>query len=172
MAVKASAGNKITDNVGPLEVTAGDDSSACHESFKAVRTIMATFNTQRPELRQSTIDDDQGERDRGYPREGRFLTITMSFVPASCSFCSLFLRAYAHRNFNGMAVNCVSHDYGGYGDDDHLMTITMNQVVKGFVPVDEFGNLVKNVPRAPEIKLEGMPLTKRESSPSRGDVLF
>lgn len=39
MAVKASAGNKITDNVGPLEVTAGDDSSACHESFKAVRKI-------------------------------------------------------------------------------------------------------------------------------------
>lgn len=35
--------------------------------------------------------------------------------------------------------------------------------MKGFVPVDEFGNLVKNVPRAPEIKIEGMPLTKRES---------
>lgn len=37
-------------------------------------------------------------------------------------------------------------------------------MVKGFVPVDEFGNLVKNVPRAPEIKIEGMPLTKRESA--------
>eukprot|EP00752_Nemacystus_decipiens_P004173 g3816.t1 len=67
MAVKASAGNKITDNVGPLEVTAGGDASACYESFK--------------------------------------------------------------------------------------------RVVRGFVPVDEFGNLVKNVPRAPEIKIEGMPLT-------------
>lgn len=42
------------------------------------------------------------------------------------------------------------------------MMLTMNQVVKGFVPVDEFGNLVKNVPRAPEIQIEGMPLTKRE----------
>lgn len=38
------------------------------------------------------------------------------------------------------------------------------KVVKGFVPVDDFGNLVKNVPRAPEIKIEGMPLTKRESN--------
>lgn len=40
----------------------------------------------------------------------------------------------------------------------------INQVVKGFVPVDEFGNPVKNVPRAPEIKIEGMPLTNRERS--------
>ena len=40
----------------------------------------------------------------------------------------------------------------------------IKQVVKGFVPVDEFGNVVKKVPRAPEIKIEGMPLTKRESS--------
>eukprot|EP00903_Cladosiphon_okamuranus_P018047 g16608.t1 len=68
MAVKASVGHKITDNIGPLELTAGGDASACYESFKTV--------------------------------------------------------------------------------------------VKGFVPVDEFGNLVKNVPRAPEIKMQGMPLTK------------
>lgn len=38
MAVKASAGNKITDNVGPLEITAGGDPLACYESFKTVRS--------------------------------------------------------------------------------------------------------------------------------------
>ncbi|CAM9825307.1 unnamed protein product [Scytosiphon promiscuus] len=68
MAVKASAGSKVTDNVSPLVITTGDDAKACHESFKTA--------------------------------------------------------------------------------------------VKGFLPVDEFGNLVKNVPRAPEIRIEGMPLTK------------
>lgn len=35
------------------------------------------------------------------------------------------------------------------------------QVIKGFLPVDEYGNLVKNVQRAPEISIEGMPETKR-----------
>ncbi|CAM9778395.1 unnamed protein product, partial [Ectocarpus sp. 12 AP-2014] len=67
MAVKPSAGGKITDNITPLELTSGGDAKACHESFKAV--------------------------------------------------------------------------------------------VQGFVPVDSYGNLVKNVPRAPEIRIEGMPLT-------------
>lgn len=42
MAVKASVGNKITDNVGPLEITAGGDPLACYESFKTVRTIEMT----------------------------------------------------------------------------------------------------------------------------------
>lgn len=43
MAVKASAGDKITDNVGPLEVTAGGDALACYQSFKTVRSIKATI---------------------------------------------------------------------------------------------------------------------------------
>ena len=34
--------------------------------------------------------------------------------------------------------------------------------MKGFLPVDDFGNLVKNVQRAPEISIEGMPNVKRE----------
>ncbi|CAM9441202.1 unnamed protein product, partial [Ectocarpus sp. 8 AP-2014] len=67
MAVKPSAGDKITDNIPPVELTSGDDAKACHESFKAV--------------------------------------------------------------------------------------------VQGFVPVDSYGNRVKNLPRAPEIRIEGMPLT-------------
>lgn len=46
------------------------------------------------------------------------------------------------------------------------------QVVKGFVPVDrygnpiqpvdKFGNAAKTLPRAPDISIEGMPDTKRE----------
>lgn len=40
MAVKAS-NNKITDNVGPVEITAGSDPQACYEAFKAVRTIIS-----------------------------------------------------------------------------------------------------------------------------------
>ncbi|CAM9280554.1 unnamed protein product [Ascophyllum nodosum] len=34
------------------------------------------------------------------------------------------------------------------------------KAVKGFLPVDDFGNLVKNVQRAPEISIEGMPNVK------------
>ncbi|CAN0426534.1 unnamed protein product, partial [Ectocarpus sp. 12 AP-2014] len=67
MAVKPSAGGKITDNIPLVELTSSDNAKACHESFKAV--------------------------------------------------------------------------------------------VQGFVPVDSYGNPVKNVPRAPEIRIEGMPLT-------------
>ncbi len=40
MAVKAS-NNKITDNVGPVEITTGSDPQACYESFKAVRTAIS-----------------------------------------------------------------------------------------------------------------------------------
>lgn len=40
----------------------------------------------------------------------------------------------------------------------------LRQVVQGFVPVDSYGNLVKNVSRAPEIRIEGMPFTDREST--------
>ena len=36
------------------------------------------------------------------------------------------------------------------------------QVVKGFLPVDEYGNLVKDAMRAPEITLEGMPNVTRK----------
>lgn len=43
--MKASAGNKITDNVGPLEVTAGGDPLACYESFKTVRTTTAVIKS-------------------------------------------------------------------------------------------------------------------------------
>lgn len=41
--MKASMGNKITDNVGPIDVTAGSDPQACYESFKAVRTAILLF---------------------------------------------------------------------------------------------------------------------------------
>lgn len=41
------------------------------------------------------------------------------------------------------------------------------QVVKGFLPVDEYGNLVKNAPRAPEVSIEGMPETTRELKKKR-----
>lgn len=34
--------------------------------------------------------------------------------------------------------------------------------MKGFLPVDDFGNVVKNVQRAPEISIEGMPDITRE----------
>lgn len=45
MAVKASAGNKITDNVETLEITAGGGPLDCYEAFKTVRikTITATI---------------------------------------------------------------------------------------------------------------------------------
>lgn len=35
--------------------------------------------------------------------------------------------------------------------------------MKGFLPVDDFGNAVKNVQRAPEISIEGMPNITRET---------
>lgn len=36
------------------------------------------------------------------------------------------------------------------------------QVVKGFVPVDSYGNPIRTVTRTPEISIEGMPNTKRK----------
>lgn len=42
-------------------------------------------------------------------------------------------------------------------------SIVVLQVIKGFLPVDEYGNLVKKEPRAADISIEGMPDVTRES---------
>lgn len=81
MAVKASAGNKITDNVGALEITAGGDASACYESFKTVRTIMAmTIND--PSCGSPPLTTVRDQRDRGIPKKVN----SKPFIPASYSF--------------------------------------------------------------------------------------